>query len=207
MARRSQLRRQRAGTVINAASKQLPTFAENDCSKTAASAKYQFVLTNSPKVLYDMLNTLTRSGNVAFLGLIGKKDDLEKIKAEDVKKDILGMEREEARLGRQAYTYREDVETKSQYAENEPDLSESELAHLASDIAVLKSRLAATDDELFRLREERRAMDGLLIVIQRRDRLKRYKVWDRITKMSSEELENGLRVCLIIRFMSPSALA
>lgn len=128
---------------------------------------------------------------MAFLGLF--KRGLEKIKAEDVKKDIRGIEREEARVGRDAYIYRDRIETKDRYAMDEPNLSESELAHLASDIADLKGRLAATDDELFRLREERRAMEGLLIVIQRKERLKQYKVWDRIKKMSPDELEDGLR--------------
>lgn len=130
---------------------------------------------------------------MAFLGIFKRDDGLEKIKEEDVKKDIQGIEREESRVGRQADAYRVEIATKTDFAVNERNISESELAHVSSDISDLKNDLAATDDELFRLREEKRAMKGLLIVIQRKERLKRYKVWGRIKKMSPDKLENGLR--------------
>lgn len=130
---------------------------------------------------------------MAFLGLIGKKDGLKNKKADEVKKDLREVERLEAELIRRASTLRGRKASKEGYVVCEPYLTDDELDQIAVDVDELDNDIAATNDELSRVRDEKRAIKGILILIERKERLKRIGIWDAITKMKPEQLEESLR--------------
>lgn len=129
---------------------------------------------------------------MAFLGLFGRQK-LEKMKAAKVKADLQKVERREDRLGREAARIRERMESKRLYAQNEPHLTDDDLVGLALDIEELEYDLAAKNNELRRVRDQKRAMKGVLIVLEQKEGVADFAVWDDITKMSPEKLEEGLQ--------------
>ena len=129
---------------------------------------------------------------MAFLGLF-KKPELINMKVSEVKSDLSEVELLERRLGREAASCRELMQSKRLYAQNEPNLTDDELDGLALDIEELENDIAAKNDELGRVRDEKRAMKGVLMLLERKERMKRLGVWDDISKMSPEKLEEGLQ--------------
>lgn len=129
---------------------------------------------------------------MAFLGLFGRQK-LEKMKAAKVKADLGKVERREDRLGKEAARIRERMESKRLYAQNEPHLTDDDLVGLALDVEELEYDLAAKNSELRRVRDQKRAMKGVLIVLEQKEGVADFAVWDDITKMSPEKLEEGLQ--------------
>ena len=128
---------------------------------------------------------------MAFLGFF-KKRGLENMKIAEVRQDLLGVERLERQYGRQISTYQERMESKRLYALNEKGLTDLELERLASDIEELEFDISAVNQEQSKVREEKRALKGILIVLERQERLKKAGVWQTIAKMDPQELEEGL---------------
>lgn len=133
-----------------------------------------------------------RSVKVAFLGLFGRRK-LEKMKAAKVRADLQKVERREARLSKEAARIRDRMEGKRRYAQNEPRLTDDDLVGLALDVEELEYDLAVKNNELRRVRDQKRAMKGVLIVLQQKEGEADFAVWDDITKMSPENLEEGLQ--------------
>ena len=126
-----------------------------------------------------------------FLGFF-KKRGLEHMKVAEVRQDLLEVERLERQYGRQISTYRERMEGKRLYALNEKGITDGELEQMASDIEELEFDISAVNQEQSRAREEKRALKGILIVLERQERLKQAGLWERIAKMDPQDLEESL---------------
>lgn len=129
---------------------------------------------------------------MAFLGIFGKQDGLTKLKIEEVRKSLRELELDEARLGRRASIYRERKESIEDYIRREPYISDDEMVQFALDVTELEHDIAAQNDQLSRVRDEKRAVKGILILKEREARLKRGGVWSVITKMGPEQLQESL---------------
>ena len=128
---------------------------------------------------------------MAFLGFF-KKRGLEHMKVAEVRQDLLEVERLERQYGRQISTYQGRMESKRLYALNEKGITDLELEQLASDIEELEFDISAVNQEQSRAREEKRALKGILIVLERKERLKQAGAWERIAKMDPQDLEESL---------------
>ena len=128
---------------------------------------------------------------MAFLGFF-KKRGLEHMKAAEVRQDLREVERLERQYGRQISTYQDRMEGKRLYALNEKGISDLELEQMASDIEELEFDISAVNQEQGKVREEKRALKGILIVLERKERLKQAGVWERIAKMDPQDLEESL---------------
>ena len=128
---------------------------------------------------------------MAFLGFF-KKRGLEHMKIAEVKQDLLQVERLEQQYGRQISTYQERMEGKRLYALNEKGITELELEQMANDIEELEFDIAAVNQEQGKVREEKRALKGILIVLERQERLKQAGLWERIAKMDPQDIEESL---------------
>lgn len=129
---------------------------------------------------------------MAFLGL-SKKSRLERMKVSEARADLREVERLEKELVRRAYTHQDNIEAKSLYAQNEPGITELALELVADEIEEAELDLSAAQQELSKVREEKRAIKGILILIERRERLKKNGMWKTIVKMNPEQLEDALR--------------
>lgn len=129
---------------------------------------------------------------MAFLGL-SKKSRLERIKVSEARADLREVKRLEKELVRRAYTHQDSIEAKKLYAQNEPGITELALEMAADEIEEAELDLSATQQELGKVREEKRAVKGILILIERRERLKKNGMWKTIVKMNPEQLEDALR--------------
>ena len=129
---------------------------------------------------------------MALFGLF-KKHGLEKMKVAEVREDLRSMEALEQQLGRRLTSSQEKMEGVRLYGEREKNLSESELEQVADQIEELEFDVAAVYQELNKVRQEKRAIKGIQILLDRQDRLKSAGVWERITKMDPEKLEENLR--------------
>ena len=118
---------------------------------------------------------------------------MEKMKPAKVRADLQKVERRETRLGKEAARIRDRMESKRLYAQNEPRLTDDDLVGLALDVEELEYDLAAKNSELRRVRDQKRAMKGVLIVLEQKEGEEDFAVWDDITKMSPEKLEEGLQ--------------
>ena len=129
---------------------------------------------------------------MAFLGMFGKSR-LERMKVSEARADLREVERIEKELVRRAYTHQDNIEAKRLYAKNEPGITELELELVADEVEEAELDLSAVQQELDKVREEKRAVKGILILIERRERLKKNGMWKTIVKMNPEQLEGALR--------------
>ncbi len=129
---------------------------------------------------------------MAFLGIFGRRDPFGGITIEEVRKNLRELELDEARLGRRAGVYRERKESIEDYIRREPYITDDEMVQFALDITELEHDIAAQNDQLSRVRDEKRAVKGILILKEREARLKRGGVWSVITKMGPEQLQESL---------------
>ena len=129
---------------------------------------------------------------MAFLGIFGGRD-LKSVKVAEVKSDLQKVEMQEGRLRREASGLHERKESKWLYAENEPHLTGDEKRGLALDIAELDRDIAAKNDQLMRVRDQKRTLKGLLIVLEQQKSGEGLKVLDLLSKMPPEKLEESLQ--------------
>ena len=129
---------------------------------------------------------------MAFPGIFGRRDPFGGITIEEVRKNLRELELDEARIGRRASVYRERKEGIEDYIRREPYITDDEMVQFALDVTELEHDIAAQNDQLSRVREEKRAVKGILILKEREARLKRGGVWSVLTKMGPEQLQESL---------------
>ena len=143
-------------------------------------------------ILSDTHITHARSANMAFLGFF-KKRGLENMKIPKVKKDLLQAERLEGEHGRQISSYQEKIESKRLYAQSERGrISDLDRKQLAKDIAELEFDISASSQQQSKARKRKRALKGLLIVLEEREHLKQSDAWGTLAGMDPQDLEDSL---------------
>ena len=129
---------------------------------------------------------------MAFLGFF-KKRGLENMKIPKVKKDLLQAERLEGEHGRQISSYQEKIESKRLYAQSERGrISDLDRKQLAKDIAELEFDISASSQQQSKARKRKRALKGLLIVLEEREQLKQSDAWGTLAGMDPQDLEDSL---------------
>jgi len=128
------------------------------------------------------------------MGLFGlfKKYDLNKIKREDIAREVDELKTLEQQRMRRLADLQDNAEGVRLYAKQER-LTEAEMEQCAGQIEDLEFDVAATEQELNNIRREKQALGGLVKLQAQRERLQKSEVWDTINKMDPEKLEEGLR--------------
>ena len=129
---------------------------------------------------------------MAFIGLF-KKHGLENLEVSKVRDDLRDIERLETQLGRRLTSNQDTMERLKLFTENEKNVTEAEIEQAADQMEEIEFDIAAIYQELSKVRQEKRAVKGILILLERQSRLKSAGVWERITKMNPEKLEESLR--------------
>ena len=125
-----------------------------------------------------------------FLGFF-KKGDLEKIKVEDIEREVGEQKRLEQQNSRRMTDLENQKRTIENFAQHE-NLTESALDQCASQIEDLELDIAAIELEINRIRKNKHTLNGFAMLQRRRDQLKESGVWSIINAMGSEELEDKL---------------
>ena len=129
---------------------------------------------------------------MALFGLF-KKNRLENLKIQEVRGDQREIERVEQEIVRKIYRNQDRMDSLRIYVRDERSISETELENIANEIEELELDVAADNQELNKVRQEKRAIKGILILLERKGRLKQAGVWERITKMDADQFEESLR--------------
>ena len=128
---------------------------------------------------------------MALFGLFNR-NRLENLKVQEVRSDQREIERVEDEIVRKIYRNQDRMESLRIYVRDERSISETELEQIANELEELELDVAADNQELNKVRQEKRAIKGILILLERKQRLKQAGVWERITKMDPDKFEESL---------------
>ena len=122
-----------------------------------------------------------------------RRNRLENLKIQEVRDEQREQERLEQEIVRRIYRKQDRMESLRIYVRDERSISDMELDNIANELEEIEIDVAADNQELNRVRQEKRAVRGILILLERKDRLQRDGVWQRINRMDLNEIEDSLR--------------
>ena len=122
-----------------------------------------------------------------------RRNRLENLKIQEVRDEQREQERLEQEIVRRIYRKQGRMESLRIYVRDERSVSDMELDNIANELEEIEIDVAADNQELNRVRQEKRAVRGILILLERKDRLQRDGVWQRINRMDLNEIEDSLR--------------